>query len=71
MKVRELSVGLERTERHAKYFMSKPVVRLSVSLEPDDDLREVFEEISGDVREMVAEMILEEEKLHEKKYRKN
>lgn len=71
MIIKELTIGLERTERHEKYFMSKPSVKLSATLEPGDELRSVFEEISNDVRTMADEMVQEEARLYEKKYRKD
>ena len=71
MKINILTVSIGRTERHAKYFMSSPTITLSASLDPDDDLREMFEEMADDVREMVAETILKEEQIHAERHRKD
>lgn len=71
MRIKELTVSLGRAERHAKYFMSKPNVGMSMTLDPEDDLREVFEEAAEDLRIMVAEMIEEETRIYEERHGKH
>ena len=56
MKLKSLTVSLERSVRRKPYVVSKPYVSLTVDLDREDDLRTVFEEVSEDVRIMVSEM---------------
>ena len=60
MKLKSLTVSLERSVRHRPYEISKPHVSLTADLDQDDDLRQVYEELFEDVRIMIEETVEKE-----------
>ena len=57
--------------RHRPYEISKPHVSLTADLDQDDDLRQVYEELSEDARIMIEEMVEKEIEIYDSQIEDN
>ena len=63
MKIKQVTMGLERTVRHKPYVISTPMLTLVGEFEPGEDFALAVDSLHDEVLNRMSDMVLEEERL--------
>ena len=63
MKIKQVTMGLERTVRHKPYVISTPILSLVGEFEPGEDFGRAVDGLHDEVLAIMHDMVIEEQRL--------
>lgn len=63
MKIKQVTMGLDRTIRHIPYVISTPMVSLVGEFEPGEDFAAAVDDLHDEVLAIMKDMVIEEKRL--------